>query len=327
MKFILPAVLLFSASLCLSQNTMPAGEDFERVRRESGVKVADTYNIRDLRIPLEDIHELRPKDHFKALVNPELTDIESADWVGADFRVIEVVIGNTQVAIPLRLMNYHELANMVIEGKAIAVTYCPLCDSASVFSREMSRTVDGRIVTETLEFGVTGALYNSNVLLYDRTHLGIWSQLGMEAVSGPYSGTPLEHLWINIVKFGEFTKKYPEGRVISKETGYDYDYTKKQYANYFAQDRLAFPVRDFGQKLPKKTLGIGVLAEDKSWFVTVKAIGDRYKIETAMGPVILSSSSAGVKVESAPKGVQTAQTFYYSWSAFHPDTKVVSEGR
>ncbi len=320
-------LLLFCLSVtagAVAQSSSPAGNRFERVHRPGAVDVQTAYNTSNLTIPLEEIHELLPKDAIPALVKPRLVDASAADWVGPKFRVIEVVVGETAVAIPLRVLNYHEIANLVVEGEPIAVTYCPLCDSASVFSREFVRIVDGQEETEVLEFGVTGALYNSNVLFYDRTHLGLWSQLAMKGVSGPYAGTALELRWITVVDFEEFQDRHPGGLVVSKNTGYPVDYTKASYEKYMATDSLMVPVRNFRQRLPKKTLGVGVLDGSESWFVPVRKIKGPFVLEVASGEVQLVPSSAGVRVVSAPEGVQVAQAFYYAWTAFHPNAAIVS---
>jgi len=320
-------LLLFYLSVtagAVAQSSSPAGSWFERVHRPGAVIVQDVYDTSNLTIPLEEIHELLPRDAIPALVNPRLVDASAADWISPDFRVIAVVVGETAVAIPLRILNYHEIANLVVEGEPIAVTYCPLCDSASVFSRKFVRIEDGQEETEVLEFGVTGALYNSNVLFYDRTHLGLWSQLAMKAVSGPYAGTTLEHQWITIVDFKEFQDRHPGGLVVSKDTGYPVDYTKASYEGYMASDRLIVPVRNFRQRLPKKTLGVGVLDGSESWFVPARKIKGPFVLEVASGEVQLAPSSAGVRVVSAPEGVQVAQAFYYAWTAFHPNATIVS---
>jgi len=85
------------------------------------------------------------------------------------------------------------------------------------------------------------------------------------------------------------------------------------------------PIGDFGDALPKKTLGLGIKAGEQSFFVPASEIGERFVVETQLGHVIAVSTDAGVQVVNAPKGVQTVQSFYYSFSAFHPKTVVVTE--
>ena len=156
------------------------------------------------------------------------------DWLEPDDRVIMVEIDGEVLAAPFKILNYHEVVNDRVGGEPVAATYCPLCDSATVISREV--THDGK--TQTLEFGVSGALYNSNVLMYDRTHKGLWSQLAMKAVTGPMAGTQLDHLPVRVLPWSAFLAEYPEARVVSRETGHQRPYERSAYQRYFSDDAL-----------------------------------------------------------------------------------------
>jgi len=302
------------------------------VRRPGSVVLEEEYNLEDLRIPLDEIHTLLPRDAIPSLTDPKLEAVADGQWLEPSDRVIAVVVGGEAIAAPLKILNFHEVANMTVGGEPVAATYCPLCDSATLVSREIETTgedagEDGEPVTEVLEFGVSGALYNSNVLMYDRTNMGLWSQLGMRCVSGPMAGAYLRHLPVRVVEWREFVEAHPKGKVLSRDTGHTRAYGNSPYASYFQNpDRLLVPVQGMGDALPRKTLGVGILAGDAAWFVAAEAIGeDGLTLETSAGDVELRATEAGVEVVSAPEGVWTAQTFYYSWSAFHPETEVVAE--
>jgi hypothetical protein len=146
----------------------------------------------------------------------------------------------------------------------------------------------------------------------------------MIAVSGPLAGTQLKHLPVRVIPFSRFVRDHPDGRVVSKDTGHARDYSGSPYASYFGHDRLMVPVKGVCEALPRKTLGLGVLVNDDAWFVPSDVIGERFVLATSLGELVAARSEAGVVVESSPEGVSTAQTFYYSWSAFHPHTKVVT---
>lgn len=119
------------------------------------------FDLEKANVPVDEIHSGGPpKDGIPALTNPEFIAGNQASYLGPSDRVIGVVAGSEARAYPLRILNYHEIVNDRIGQLSIAVTYCPLCDSAAVFDR---RTPLGE-----REFGVSGLLYNSNVLLYDR---------------------------------------------------------------------------------------------------------------------------------------------------------------
>jgi hypothetical protein len=83
------------------------------------------------------------------------------------------------------------------------------------------------------------------------------------------------------------------------------------------------PVFSYGSELPRKTLGVGLATDENAWFVPADEINEEKSVETSLGTVVLAKSDAGIQVISLPKGVRAAQTFYYSWSAFYPKTKVV----
>ncbi|MBL4698796.1 MAG: DUF3179 domain-containing protein [Phycisphaerales bacterium] len=312
-----------------STQAQPEEKAFEQVSRPGSVDVDTEYNLDGLLIPRGEIHTLLPRDAIPSLTDPDLVELSQADWLNDDDRIIDVTVGDESVAVPLKILNFHEVANMTIGGDPVAATYCPLCDSVTLVRRTVKITPTDPMedaYEEVLEFGVSGALYNSNVLMYDRQHLGLWSQLGLKAVSGPMAGTQLELLPVKIIPWSQYQADHPDGKVISIETGHDRPYDGNPYQRYFEnEDFIMVPIGDFGDALPKKTLGLGIKTNDQSFFVPASSIGERFVIATDAGKVIAVSTKAGVQVISAPAGVMTVQSFYYSFSAFHPETVVVTE--
>lgn len=308
-------------------------DGFTRVQRPGSVAIDKEYNLAGLTIPKEQIHTLLPRDAIPALTDPQTQKSEEAAWLPDDARVIAVVVGTDVLGVPLRVLDWHEIVNTTVGGEPIAATYCPLCDSATVFSRRVTPKAGDDVGSGSrpspvvLEFGVSGALYNSNVLMYDKKDKGLWSQLGMHAVSGPLAGTALEVLPVEVVSFAAFKKAHPGAKIVGKDTGHERDYSRSPYESYFKDETLMVPVAAVGDVLPRKTLGVGIAIGEgegaKAWFVPVDAIGNGRTIDTPAGKVLLAKSGAGVAVTQAPKGVRTAQTFYYSWSAFYPKTTVV----
>lgn len=316
------AALALLGPSAAAQEAEPVGP--ETVRRPGSVDLDEAYDLSGLTVPLEQVHTLLPTDAIPALTDPATERASDVEWLGDRDRVLFVEIEGAAYAAPLKVLNFHEVVNTTVGGEPVALTYCPLCDSATVFSRR-ARGPDGDPIV--LEFGVSGALYNSNVLMYDRTYRGLWSQLGMRAVSGPMVGAGLAHLPARVLSLARFRAEYPDAPVVSNETGHDRPYERNAYAGYFESDETLVPVWGVGDKIKKKkTLGVGVEAGEKSWFITAEAIGEGgMTLQTPMGPVELSVSDAGIDVVSVPEGVNTAQTFYYSWSAFRPDTEVIAE--
>ena len=311
-----------------SQPERPAQSDeFQQVRRPGSVDLDTEYDLSNLDIPKDEIHTLLPRDAIPALTDPKRQRSSDAKWLNDDARIIVVRVNEEVLGVPLAVLDWHEIVNTTVGGEPIAATYCPLCDSATIFNRRVERPTEDGAEPESvvLEFGVSGALYNSNVLMYDRRDKGLWSQLGMHAVSGPLAGTALDMLPVEIVSFNQFKTAHPKAEIVSNETGHERNYGQSPYEAYFARDGLMVPVKGVGDALPRKTLGVGIATDDQSWFVPEDLCRDGYILATPAGDVSLTADDAGVRVVSAPESVRTAQTFYYSWSAFYPHSTVVGE--
>lgn len=295
----------------------PAGDAFVRVQRPGSVDLAAEYDLAGLTIPKERIHTLLQRDAIPALTNPSTTPIARADALPPTARILYAEIAGQTLGVPLVVLDRHEVVNASLADQPIALTYCPLCDSATAFHREVTPKNGAPIV---LEFGVSGALYNSNVLLYDRTHRGLWSQLAMAAVSGPLAGTQLDMLPARITTVEQLARTHPDAQLVLPLGRFD---GQSPYASYFNSPNLMVPVHHFGSALPAKTLGIGIAIERQAWFVPAGAITPGYVLQTPAGPVHLSRVENALRVDAAPASARTAQTFYYAWSAFYPETIVV----
>ena len=147
-------------------------------------------------------------------------------------------------------MNWHEIVNDQVGEKPVVVTYCPLCRSGVVF--------DALTDKQVYEFGVSGLLYNSDVLLYDRQTESPWSQLVGAAVAGELSGTALEMVPSAMVTWAEWKKKHPGTQVLSTETGYARNYEQTPYALYGLTEDLMFPINHQNKVLPNKELVVGI---------------------------------------------------------------------
>jgi len=326
--------LAIAATSCVSlaqsdSADQPAKKQFQQIRRAGAVDLAEEYDLSGLVIPEIEIHTLLPRDAIPALTDPKLSTLAEADWLTDDDRIIDVTIGDESVAVPLKILNFHEVANLTVGGVPVAATYCPLCDSVTLVKRTIKvKPADPKADAheEVLEFGVSGALYNSNVLMYDRQHKGLWSQIGFESISGPMAGTQLDLLPVKIVPWSQYKTDHPNAQVVSIDTGYDRPYDGNPYQRYMDdKDYIMVPVHAYGNELPKKTLGLGIKVGEQAFFVPSDKIGKRFVVKTNAGKVVAVSTKAGVQVVSAPPEAQTVQSFYYSFSAFHPQTKVLTE--
>ena len=168
-------------------------------------QVKNGFQITDATIPVEEIkHGGPPRDGIPSIDQPQFIGPQEADFLDANDLIIGLDINEQQKAYPIKILNWHEVVNDIIGGQEVVVTYCPLCRSAVVFK--------SRINDRVLSFGVSGLLYNSDVLLYDRQTESLWSQLLNAAVSGKYSGAILEMIPSQVTTWKEWHAKHPKPR-------------------------------------------------------------------------------------------------------------------
>lgn len=166
-----------------------------------------------------------PKDGIPAIDNPSFINVAEADeWLEDVEPVIFLRIGDDARAYPLQIMTWHEIVNDTVNNIAVVVTFCPLCNTAIVFER----TVSDRV----LDFGTTGRLRYSNLVMYDRQTESWWQQANGEAIAGELTGRRLSFLPATIIGWGEFKANFPEGKVLSRETGFSRPYGTNPYTGY-----------------------------------------------------------------------------------------------
>ena len=280
----------------------------------------DQFNTAGLAIPREHILSGGPgKDGIPALTNPRFLRVKDATFLRDTDRVVMIDIAGDTRAYPLSILNWHEVVNDVVGQVPIAVIYCPLCDSVTV--------VDRRIDDKTLEFGVSGLLLNSNVLLYDRTDHALWSQAGLVAISGPHVGQSLKHLPWHITTAFVLRRDHPNARVLDIDTGHQRDYVRNPYAAYFTDDRLMFPVVHEDKRLRPKTRVVGVRVGQTARAYPVDLImsqPDRTLTDTLNTKriVMVADPQGGVRIVDMPDNAQVIHTFWFAWAAFHPKTEL-----
>jgi hypothetical protein len=174
-----------------------------------------------------------PKDGIPAIDEPRFVGVDEADaWLEPPEPVILLRIADDAKAYPIQIVMWHEVVNDTAGGRPVAVTFCPLCNTAIAFER----TVDGRELT----FGTTGRLRFSNLIMYDRQTESWWQQATGEAIAGELTGTRLRSLPAAIVSWRAFRSAHPEGEVLSRKTGFARDYGQNPYAGYDDVDSSPF---------------------------------------------------------------------------------------
>jgi hypothetical protein len=166
-----------------------------------------------------------PRDGIPSIDDPQFISPDAAgEWLADNEPVIALEIGDEARAYPLQILTWHEIVNDVVADVPVAVTFCPLCNSAITFDRRL----DGK----TYEFGTSGLLRHSDLVMYDRTTEGLWQQFTGEAIAGDLAGVQLTFLPSSIVSFADFREAHPEGVVLSRDTGFNRRYGQNPYVGY-----------------------------------------------------------------------------------------------
>ncbi len=236
-------------------------------------------------IPVSQIFDGGPgKDGIPALTDPTLvsSDDPSAAYLRDDDRVIAVEFDGGRVAVPLNIMWWHEIVNLQVGTHTVAVTHCPLTGSSLVFDRA---PLGGA------ELGVSGLLYRTNLIMYDRTtEESLWPQMARAAVCGPKRGGSLNMLPGIEMTWAAWREMYPDGSVIGSDTGHPRNYQFYGYGRYDEVDNgaLLFPLPDpVDTRRPPKERVLAVrLGGDGGMafpFGKLEARGDFVVVETAFG--------------------------------------------
>ncbi len=266
-------------------------------------------------IPLKKILDGGPgKDGIPAIDTPKFIPVNKAvKHLSDQTQGILVTFKNTTRFYPYTILVWHEVVNDVIEGKPLVVTFCPLCGSAIVFEAEVKG--------ETLQFGVSGKLYESNLLMYDKKTESLWSQILGEAVVGDMTGTKLALYTSNVLTFGEAKKLHPGLEVLSDETGYRRDYSFYPYGDYDTNDEIYFPISIRDTRLPAKEIMYIVNVDDKSVAFLLRDLNERkiasVKVNGKNVIAEVKNSKIEVRREESPNVLPGYYAMWFSWAIHH----------
>jgi len=279
-----------------------------------------------------------PKDGIPAIDIPHFTAAKEVDWIEDREPVISVTVGDETRGYPLQILTWHEIANDELGGVPVAVTFCPLCNTAIVFDR--------RLNGEALSFGTTGKLRDSDLVMYDRDTESWWQQFSGEALVGELAGKKLRQLPVRIVAWEEFRGEHPTGLVLDRETGFSRDYGANPYAGYDDVDSSPiFATRgdDDVRLLPKERV-VYVEVSGDAFAVPFSSLVKRdvIEIETDGGMLVVrwrggvasvldeARISAGrdvgaASVELAGNPVPFSEPFWFAVAAFRADVEIVGD--
>ena len=265
------------------------------------------------------------RDGIRSLDYPAFVSAGDAAFLKDKDRVLGLELNGVARAYPIRILNYHEIVNDAFGGHGVVITYCPLCNSGIAFDATVDRV--------RLEFGVSGLLYNSDVLLYDRQTGSLWSQIEKMAISGDMKGTALTAFPLRHTTWRDWVARYPDTAVLSDETGFRRNYKVNPYPNYDRDSRLYFPVAEENSKYRRKSLVLGLEIDGhfKAYPFSELRKSPREFVDEFQGHSFAvrydeKNQTAMIVGENGDE-IPTLTSFWFAWYAFHPDTEIFPENR
>jgi hypothetical protein len=223
-----------------------------------------------------------PPDGIPAIDRPRFVRAADVNYLRDQEAVIAVDIAGEERAYPIRILIWHEIVNDTVGGVPVAITYCPLCNTAIAYDR--------RVGSDVFDFGTSGKLYNSDLVMYDRQTRSLWVQFLGQAVAGVQTGTQLRAYQAQTVSWGTWRQARPSAWVLSKDTGYQRDYGVNPYPGYDDVQRTPFLFhKPTDGRLAAMTRVVGLRADGEAVAVTYDALHSTPVITTTLAgqPVII----------------------------------------
>jgi hypothetical protein len=277
-----------------------------------------------------------PKDGIPSIDAPQFTRAEAVDWLDEREPVIVVEADGETRAYPIQVLTWHEIVNDRVGVTPVAVTFCPLCNTAIVFDR--------RLEGDVLDFGTTGKLRDSDLVMYDRQTESWWQQFSGEALVGELAGKELEQLGAQMVAWSDFRREHPSAKVLNRATGHFREYGANPYAGYDSVDSSPlFATRnEDDDRLPPKERVVYVEVGDDAFAVPFASLAKErtIEIETDEGmiavrwrPGVASALDDARIAEGRDVGAATvgldgeptpfSEPFWFAVAAFRPDIEIV----
>lgn len=322
----MPRVTWFYLLACLPLIMLAAANAANAQRTFETDILRDTFGFDGLTersVDLEDLVQGCPaRDCIPSIDDPVFVQASQARHVADDAVVIALSWNSEQRAYPARILDQHEIVNDVIAGTPIAITWCPLCGSAV----GLLRRVGGQVT----EFGVSGVLHNSDLVLYDRATETLWDQIRAEGIVGPLTGEKLQLVPVTMTRWSKWKAAHPETLVLSDELGTGRDYTRDHYGTYRQEERLMFPVSRESDTVHPKTVVFGFDLGDRKVAFTESILDEVIDYVYRPGGQELTVSLAGdgsVRMRNNATGETwtPVRLYWFAWYTFHPETELVGE--
>lgn len=273
-------------------------------------------------VALEDLHQgCERRDCIPSIDDPKFVSADEASHIADDDLVLALSLNGYHRAYPTRILDVHEIVNDFVAGIPLAVTWCPLCGSAVAVQRDFDDVVT--------EFGVSGLLYNSDLILYDRRTETLWDQVEATGIVGPLTGEKLVLTPVTLTRWARWKKAHPDTIVLSEDTGFPFDYSKDAYARYRNSRQLMFPVSKNDDSLHPKTVVFGFDIDGSKVAVTESKLeaepeydymlaGETYRITLHDDGSVWMANTANSNETYSP-----TRLFWFAWFTFHPGTELI----
>lgn len=277
-------------------------------------------------VPPEEIVSGGPaKDGIPSIDAPKfITSTQAREWLQDSEPGIAFSAGATDRFYAYQILVWHEIVNDTIDGRRILVTYCPLCLTGFVF--------DPLVAGERVEFGTSGKLWKSNLVMYDRKTDSLWSQILGRAIAGELAGAELNLLPSDTIRFGEWRRTHPNGEVLSRETGAERFYGSNPYGDYFAATDFAVQLAEFkDQRLSREAFVLGLVQNGQSKAYSVEAVKRQGEFRDQFaGEEYLLRHDKELDVvrvfrrltDGTEERINPFSAFWFAWVAAHPETEL-----
>ncbi|MDE0202420.1 MAG: DUF3179 domain-containing protein [Rhodospirillaceae bacterium] len=272
-----------------------------------------------------------PKDGIPAIDDPVFVAASDLEDLAGTEPVISFVVGDDHRAYPLQVLIWHEIVNDTVGGVPISVTFCPLCNSAVVYDRRVGDAV--------LDFGTTGKLRNSDLVMYDRQTESWWQQFTGEGIVGAYTGTALKRLPSRLESFARFQERVgSDGKVLVPSRAGARAYGMNPYSSYDSSSRPFLYNGDLPEGI--EPLARVVVVEDEAWSLQLIRDAGRYERGDLVitweagqnsaldsrriakgrdvGNVIVQRTGGDGSLEDVPYDI----AFAFAFHAFHPEALI-----
>jgi hypothetical protein len=320
-------VSLFSAFILRqSQQDAEASDDVRFIETAGEISEYEENSIID---PSEILSGGVAKDGIPSIDDPQFISVVEADeFVNEDGFGLGIVIDGEARYYPNQILVWHEIVNDTINGVPVLITYCPLCATSIAYER--------RIEGEAVEFGVSGQLWRSNLLMYNRSEdpkeESLWSQILGQAVTGKFAGDELDILESDVVTYSQWKQAHPDTLVLSRDTGADRNYSEDPYEGYYTSDEVGFGATFDDDRLDPKALVYGVEVDGnfKAYPSELLVEGANITDNFAGEEIVITVSENRetrfyLEREAGRQDLPYIPAFWFSWAAVHQDTEVYDQ--